>query len=269
MEEKKPVRNYLWRFVAAEVRKIYDFGFPQVASLVMFLAIYLFVIQIYYFERVAWHWSIPNAYYAVPLLFYVTWGRTILLFLFLVAFSVYCVTVESQYGMIRVLCAQPLARWQYVVGKYTAIQLHVVLLTATYVLCLLIWATLQSGLRGFTFDQALSLFGMFTRVLIYSLGVSSISISIALLRKTMISALVTAAFAFFALALLTMYRSLEFGKYYFVRYYFSAMENLPFPSKADPFPMYPFNLFCVVTLGTCLLFFLPPLLYFHFRDITE
>ncbi len=268
MESPSPTRNYFWRFVVAEVRKIYDFGFPQVASLGMFLAIYLFVIQLYYVEGVAEHWSIPNAYYAVPLLFYVTWGRTILLFLFLVAFSVYCVTVESQYGMIRVLCAQPLARWQYVVGKYAAIQCHIVLLTATYVVCLFIWATLQSGLRGFTFDQGLSLFGLYTRVLIYSLGVSSISISIALLRRTMISALVTAAFAFFALALLTMYRSLEFGRYYFVRYYFSAMENLPFPFKAD-FPLYPFNLFCVVTLVTCLIFFLPPLLYFHFRDITE
>jgi len=268
MESPKPVRSYFWRFVVAEVRKIYDFGLPQAASLVMFLAIYMFVIQIYYVEGVAWHWSIPNAYYAVPLLFYVTWGRTILLFLFLVAFSVYCVTVESQYGMIRVLCAQPLARWQYVVGKYAAIQCHIVLLTATYVLCLFFWATLQSGLRGFTIYHSLALFGMFTRVLIYSLGVSSISISIALLRRTMISALVSAALAFIWLGLLTMYRSLEFGKYYFIRYYFAAMENLPFPFKAD-FPMYPFNLFWVVTLVTCLIFFLPPLLYFHFRDITE
>jgi ABC-type transport system involved in multi-copper enzyme maturation permease subunit len=268
MESPRPMRNYFWRFVVAEVRKIYDFGFPQIASLVMFLAIYLFVFQLFYVEGVTEHWPVPNAYYAVPLLFYATWGKTILIFMFLAAFSVYCVTVESQYGMIRVLCAQPLARWQYVVGKHAAISCHVVLLTASYVLSLFIWATVQAGLRGFTFDQGLSLYGFFSRVLIYSLGVSCISISIALLRKTMISALVTTAFAFFGLALLTMYRSLEFGQYHFVRYYFAAMENLPFPFKWD-FPTYPFHTFCLVTLVTCLIFFLPPLLYFQLRDITE
>lgn len=268
MESPRPVRSYFWRFVVAEVRKIYDFRFPQIASVLMFLAIYLFVIQIYYVEGVAEHWPVPNAYYAVPLLFYATWGKTILIFLFLAAFSVYCVTVESQYGMIRVLCAQPLARWQYVVGKYAAISCHVVLLTATYVISLLIWSTVQAGLRGFTLDQGLSLFDFFSRVLIYSLGVSWISVSVALLRRTMISALVTTGFAFFGMGLLTMYRSLEFGQYHFVRYYFVAMENLPFPFKPN-FPMYPYNTFCLVTLVTCLIFFLPPLLYFQLRDITE
>ncbi len=268
MEAQRPIRHYFWRFVVAEVRKIYDFGFPQIASVVMFLAIYIFVFQIYYVEDLRNHWPTPNAYFVVPLLFYATWGKTILIFAFLAAFSVYCVTVESQYGMIRVLCAQPLARWQYVVGKYAAISCHVILLTATYVLSLFIWATVQAGLRGFTFDQGLSLFDFFSKVLIYSLGVSWISVSVALLRRTMISALVTTCFAFIGLGLLTTYRSLEFGQYHFVRYYFIALENLPFPFKPNV-PMYPYNTFCLVTLITCLIFFLPPLLYLQFRDITE
>ncbi len=264
----QPARNYFWRFVVAEVRKIYDFRFPQIASVFMFLAIVLFVYQLFYLERVAEHYAVPNAYYAVPLLFYVTWGKTLLIFLFLVAFSVYCVTVESQYGMIRVLCAQPLARWQYVAGKYGAILCHVVWLTVTYVISLLIWGAVQSGVRGITADQVLSLFVMFSRVLIYALGISWISISVALLRRTMISALVTTSGAFFALGLLTMYRSLDFGKYYFIRYYFMGLEYLPMPFRSD-FPKYPFTTFCWVTLITCALFALPPLLYFQLRDITE
>jgi ABC-type transport system involved in multi-copper enzyme maturation permease subunit len=268
METQRPVRSFLWRFIAAEVRKIYDFGFPQIASLVIFLAIYLFVSQLFYVERAAEHWPVRNAYYAVPLLFYATWGKTLFLFLFFVAFSVYCVTVESQYGMIRVLCAQPLARWQYVAGKYAAILIHVVLLTATYGVSLLIWGTVQAGLHGITLDQMLNLFDLFSRALIYALGASWISISVALLRKTMISALVTTAGVFIALGLLTMYRSLEFGKYYFIRYYFMGLENLPMPFRYE-FPRYPFTTFCWVTLVTCLLFSLPPLLYFRSRDITE
>ncbi len=268
MEAKKPVRNYFWRFVVAEVRKIYDFRFPQIASLFLFLAIVLFVYQIFYVEHVTEHYAVPNAYFAVPLLFHVTWGKTLLLFLFLVAFGVYCVTVESQYGMVRVICAQPLKRWQYVAGKHVAILCHIVFLTVIYVASLLFWGAVQSGLRGIAGDQVLSLFVMFSRVLIYSLGVASISVSVALLRKTMISALITAGGVFFGLALLTTYRSMEWGKYYFVRYYFMGLEYLPMPFKFG-FPAYPFPTFCWVTLATCLIFFLPALLYFQFRDITE
>jgi len=110
MQSTQPVRGYFWRFVLAEVRKIYDFRFLQIASVVIFLATVLFVYQIFYIVGVTERYSVPNAYYAVPLLFYVTWGKTLLIFLPLVAFSVYCVTVESQFGMIRVLCAQPLER---------------------------------------------------------------------------------------------------------------------------------------------------------------
>jgi len=155
-----------------------------------------------------------------------------------------------------------------VAGKYAAILCHVVLLTVFYVVSPLIWGTAQAGLRGITLDQVLSLFVMFSSVLIYALGVSAISISVALLRKTMISALVTAAGAFFALGLLTMYRSLEFGKYYFVRYYFMGLENLPMPFRFE-FPKYPFSTFCWVTLATCLIFLLPALLYLYRRDITQ
>jgi ABC-type transport system involved in multi-copper enzyme maturation permease subunit len=265
---QNPTRGFFWRFVVAEVQKIYDFRFPQITSLFFFLGMILFVYQIFYVERVAERYAVPNAFYAVPLLFYVTWGKTMFLFLFLVAFSVYCVTVESQYGMIRVLCAQPLTRWQYVVGKYAAIQCHIVLLTATYFLSLLFWGGVQTGVRGITAEQALSLFLMFGRVLIYSLGVSWISISVALLRRTMISALVTAVGTFIALLAMNMYRSLEFGKYYFLRYYLMGMENLPMPFRMD-FPKYPFTTFCWVTLVTCLIFAVPPFLYFQFRDITE
>jgi ABC-type transport system involved in multi-copper enzyme maturation permease subunit len=268
MESPRPSRNYFWRFVVAEVRKIYDFRFPQIASVFLFLSIVLFVYQIFYVEHVTERYAVPNAYYAVPLLFYVTWGKTLLIFLFLVAFGVYCVTVESQYGMIRALCAQPLKRWQYVAGKHAAILCHVVFLTVIYVVSLLFWGTVQAGVRGITGNQVLSLFVMFSRVLIYSLGVASISVSVALLRKTMISALIAAGGVFFGLGLLTTYRSLEFGKYYFVRYYFMGLEHLPMPFKFD-FPVYPFATFCWVTLGTCLIFFLPALLYIQFRDITE
>ncbi len=84
----------------------------------------------------------------------------------------------------------------------------------------------------------------------------------------MMSALVTAGGAFIALALLTTYRSLEWGRYYFIRYYFMGQENLPMPFKFE-FPRYPFSTFCWVTLVTCLIFFVPSLLYMHFRDITE
>ena len=261
-------RNYFWRFIVAEVRKIYDFHFPQIAAVGTFLAVYLFVIQLYYLEQVPMHVRVPNAYYAVTLLYYVTWGKVLFIFLFLVAFSVYCVTVESQYGMIRVLCAQPLTRWQYVAGKYAAVLCHVVWFIVAYMVSLLIWGVVQSGVHGITVDQILNLVVMFCCVLIYALGVAWISVSMALLRKTMISALVTATGAFVALGLMTTLRSLEWGKYYFIRYYFMGLENLPMPFKFD-FPRYPFSMFCWVTLITCLIFALPPFLYFQFRDITE
>jgi ABC-type transport system involved in multi-copper enzyme maturation permease subunit len=268
MIDTQPTRDFFWRYVVAEVRKIYDFRFPQISSVFIFLAVFLFVIQIYYVEHVPLHRPVPNAYYAVTLLYYVTWSQALLIFLFFAAFSVYCVTVESQYGMVRVLCAQPLARWQYVAGKYAAILCHVALLATTYVISLLIWGVVQSGVRGMTLDQWLSLLVMYSCVLIYTLAIAWISISVALLRKTMISSLVAVAGTFAGLGLMTTYRSLEWGKYYFIRYYFMGLENLPMPFRFE-FPRYPFTTFCLVTLATCLIFAVPPLLYFHFRDITE
>lgn len=255
------------RFVAAEFRKIFAFRMALYSYAFIFATTFLYMTYVYYVEELPKHLSVTSAYAILPLLFFATW-KSLLLHMFVVAFAVHCVTVESQYGMIRVVAAQPLKRSEYVFGKYVAVSAHVALIAGVYLASLAFWSVAYSNSLGVTADHLGNLARFSLRIVLLMLGVAWISISISFLCRTQMSALVIAGISFMTLGLLTTWRAQTLGQYHFVRHFMAPLREVPMPYRLD-FPWYPLPTFLWVTLVTCAVFLLPALLHFQRRDITE
>jgi len=266
-DDRSRVSSPFRRFVAAEFRKIFAFRMAQYSYAFIFATTYLYMTYVYYVEELPKHLSVTSAYAILPLLFFATW-KSLLLHMFVVAFSVHCVTVESQYGMIRVVAAQPLTRSEYVFGKYLAISAHVALIAGVYLASLAFWSVAYGDSLGVTAEHFGALARFSLRIVLLMIGVAWISVSIALLCRTQMSALVIAGISFMTLGLLTTYRAQTLGQYHFVRHFMAPLGEVPMPYRFE-FPWYPLATFLWVTLATCAAFLLPALFHFHRRDITE
>ena len=192
----------------------------------------------------------------------------------MLAFAAFWATVDSQYGMVRVGCCQPLARAELLLGKWCGIGAHIVLFSVALVLSELFWTTIYSGLRGigvadgvrvarFTFDLA---------VLIVAISV--VAMAAASFRRTLGSGIVTALLAFILLAFMTMLPfDLVSPRLILLRYFFYPLQDLPaqISRRGDsPYLRPPFlTSFYSVALATPVLFAVPAALYFRKRDIVE
>lgn len=136
----------LARQVGAEFRKIAAARMTLVFVLALPAGTYLFAYELYHVERMVDHMPVPNAYHSLAVLFFASW-KTLLFQLALTAFAAFWTTLDSQYGMIRVACSQPVSRSTYLLGKWLGIGGHVVLLSAV-VLCPLVWSAVYTGFRG-------------------------------------------------------------------------------------------------------------------------
>jgi ABC-type transport system involved in multi-copper enzyme maturation permease subunit len=263
----------LARQAGAEFRKIAAARMTLVFLLALPAGTYLFAFDLYHVERAAERIALPNLFDAVPLLFFASW-KAMLFQLALVAFAAFWTTLDSQYGMIRVACSQPVSRSTYLLGKWLGIGGHVVILSAVYVLCHLLWGALYAGFRGMGPAEWTALARFAAEALAFALALTWVGMAAASFRRTVGSGIVTAVMAFVLLALMTMLPfSLVPPRFVFMRYFFFSLGELP-----NPWPNYrdsPFvrvrsdaEFWTMVPL-TPLLLSVAALLHFRRRDITE
>ncbi|HSD67269.1 MAG TPA: hypothetical protein VLF95_11240 [Vicinamibacteria bacterium] len=263
----------LGRQAGAEFRKIAAARMTMAFLLALPVGTYLFAFELYHVEGAADRLSVPDVLHAVPMLFFASW-KTLLFQAALVSFAAFWTTLDSQYGMIRVACAQPVSRTTYLVGKWLGIGAHVVILSAVYVLCHGLWGSLYSGLGGTGLVQWTALARFAIEVLAFSLALAWVGMAAASFRRTVGSGIVIAVMAVVVLALMTMLPfDLVPPRLVFMRYFFFPLGELPnpWPGEHDsPFVrVRTLSQFWTIVPLTPLLLSVAALLRFRRRDITE
>jgi ABC-type transport system involved in multi-copper enzyme maturation permease subunit len=234
---------------------------------------YLFAFELYHVERAGDRLGLPDLVHAVPLLFFASW-KTLLFQAAVVAFAAFWTTLDSQYGMIRVACAQPVSRATYLVGKWLGIGGHVLILSAVYVLCHGLWGALYSGLGGMGLPQWTALARFAIQAVVFSLALAWIGMAAASFRRTVGSGIVIAVMGVVVLTLMMMLPfELVPPRFVFMRYFFFPLGELPNPWPGEhesPFVrVRTLSEFWTVVPATPLVLSLAALVHFRRRDITE
>jgi ABC-type transport system involved in multi-copper enzyme maturation permease subunit len=263
------------RFAAmsrAEFLKIWASRIPLVILVALPLGTYLFVLELYTVEGMADRIH-GNALDVLPILFYATW-KTLMFQMAMLTFAAFWGTVDSQYGMIRVACSQPMSRFEYVLGKWSAIMAHVTIFATMLVASELAWTGIYSGMRGIRAGDVVAMARFGAEVATFTVAFTSIGMAAASFRRTVGSGIVTAIMSFIFLAFMTVLSFKVIAPQWVLMRYFSfALGELknPFPASGDsPFiRAQSLAEFYRVALVTPLLFMLPALVYFRNRDIVE
>lgn len=262
----------LARQAGAEFRKIAAARMTLAFLLALPVGTYLFAFEFYHVERAADRLPVPDVLHAVPMLFFASW-KTLLFQAALVAFAAFWTTLDSQYGMIRVACAQPVSRSVYLVGKWLGVGGHVVILSTVYVLCHGLWGALYAGFGGMGVVQWAALARFAIEVLAFSLALAWIGMAAASFRRTVGSGIVIAVMAVVVLALMTMLPfDLVPPRLVFMRYFFFPLGELPNPWPGHDSPFVRVRTmaeFGAIVPSTPLLLSVAALLHFRRRDITE
>jgi ABC-type transport system involved in multi-copper enzyme maturation permease subunit len=263
------------RFVAiarADFLKIWASRIPLVILVALPLGTYLFVLELYKVERFTDRVQ-GNAFDALPILSFTIW-KTAMFQMAMLTFAAFWATVDSQYGMIRVACTQPISRLEYVLGKWCGIMAHVTIFTAMLIASELAWTGIYSGIRGIQAREVAAVARFAVEVATFVVAITSIGMAVASCRRTVGSGIVTAVMSFIFLAVMTMlsFRVIA-PQFVLMRYFSFAFGELknPFPTYADsPFiRVHSVAEFYGIALATPVLFMLPALLYFRKRDIVE
>lgn len=261
----------LSNLIAAEVAKIYAFRISLIAYASIPVFLLLFVVQLFYFEHLSSHLGSVTVAEIIPYLFFASW-KPILFQLFIIVFSAYCVAVDSQYGMIRVSCTQPVRRVEYLFGKCIAIEFHVATLALAYVASLFLWGCVCSDFRDWS-KAIVPVLWVAIRTIIFSVGLSTCMVAISSLRKTLLTALVSSCVLFACFALLTtLPLRFHLEQALLLRYFFYPISGIlprDWPISAFPMQNAPFRQFALVSFGTAIMCLIPAAITFHFRDISE
>jgi ABC-type transport system involved in multi-copper enzyme maturation permease subunit len=257
----------------AEFLKIWASKIPLVIVVALPAGTYLFILELYHVERMSDHLAIGNAVQALPLVFKATWS-TLLFQAAMLTFAAFWATVDSQYGMIRVGCCQPLTRTEYLLGKWSGISAHIVLFSIALVLAEVMWTGIYSGFRGVGAGDGVRVARFALELAVLIVAISVVAMAAASCRRTVGSGIVTALMAFILLAVMTM---LPFDvlspRFILLRYFFYPLQGLAVPMSAgadSPFRRPDFlTSFYAVAVATPLLFAVPAALYFRSRDIVE
>ena len=257
----------------AEFLKVWASRIPLVILLALPVGTYLFVFELYHVERMGDHLHIANALDALPLVLFAAW-KTLLFQAAMLTFAAFWTTVDSQHGMVRVACCQPVTRVEYLLGKWCGITAHVVIFTIVLVVSGLVWTGIYSGLRGVRGQDAASLARFTVDLVMLTVALTSVAMATASLRRTVGAGIVVALMAFILLAFMTMLPfDLVPPRLVLMRYFFFPLGELrdPFPATADSLfhRLHSVADFCRVAVATPLLFVLPAVVYFRKRDIVE
>jgi ABC-type transport system involved in multi-copper enzyme maturation permease subunit len=257
----------------AEFLKIWASKIPLVILVALPVGTYLFILELYHVEWAGERLAIENAVQALPLVFKATWA-TLLFQAAMLTFAAFWTTVDSQYGMIRVGCCQPVTRIEYLLGKWWGIGAHIALFSTALVVSELAWTGLYSGFRGIGAADVASVALFAADLSVLVLAISFVAMAASSLRRTVGSGIVTALMAFIMLAVMTMLPfDLLSPRFILLRYFFYPLQDLParfFPGGDSPFTRPPFlTSFYAVAGATPVLFAVPALVYFSRRDIVE
>jgi len=264
------------RFAAvfrAEFTKIWASRIPLVILLAVPALNYLFVFELYHAERVTEHMPIKNLLDTMPIVFFGMW-KTVLFQAAMLTFSAFWTTVDSQYGMIRVGCCQPVSRVEYLLGKWCGISAYVAIFTVGFAAAQVAWTGLYSGFHGVGAAGVGSLVMFTLELTVLMVAVSSATMAAASFRRTVGSGIVTALLAFIFLAIMTMLPfRLVSPRFILFRYFSFPLGELPnpYPTAADS-PYHRIHSmvdFLRVAIATPFLFIIPAVLYFRKRDIVE
>lgn len=257
----------------AEFLKMWASRIPLIIILAIPAGMYLFVFELYHVERIASHLRIENAFDALPLLAFTVW-KTMFLQAAVLLFAAFWTTVDSQYGMIRVVCCQPITRLEYLLGRACAGTLHIASFVVAFVGSLVAWAGIYSGFRGVRVQDVLSLVPFTIELTTFVVALGAIAAAVASARRTVGSGIVAGLIAFILLALMTTIPFDVFPpRFVFMRYFFFASGELRnvFPNERDAPWVRVFSEwdFYRTVLLTPVAFVLPAAIYFWRRDIVE
>ncbi len=257
----------------AEFLKIWASRIPQVILVALPVGTYLFVVELYHVERMGEDPAIGNAVQALPLVFFATW-KTLLFQAAMLTFAAFWATLDSQYGMLRVGCCQPLTRTELILGRWCGIGAHIVLFSVALVASELMWTAVYSGWRGVGASDAVRVARFAFELAVLVAAISVVAMAAASCRRTVGSGIVTALMAFILLAFMTMLPfDLVPPRLVLFRYFFYPLQELAAPSFAgadSPFRRPEFlTSFYAVALVTPLLAAVPAVAYFSRRDIVE
>ncbi|MGO8735892.1 MAG: ABC transporter permease [Terriglobia bacterium] len=265
--------SYLLPFIRAEVAKLWALPIVRLAVAISPIAMYLFVAEVYHIDKLPLHASVRNLFDSLPWILFDAW-KTWFLQMFIVSLAAYAASVESQYGMIRLLCAQPLSRAEYVLGKGVAISIYVTALTLVFLGSAVAWAALYSGMRGVSWADLNHLALSTLAFVIFAQALGWIAYSLGLLRRTIGESLITAFGFFILLTFAGAFCSDRMKPYFLVRYIFFPWKYFPrlsseLRSMASLYSSSTFLDLFLVALITSGLAFAAGYVSFVRRDITE
>jgi len=255
--------------------KIWAFRIPHFAALILCIATYLFVLGVYHaggFNTYLENDQLRSAFYTFVVIFLGT-PLNFYFPVFVVAFSIFCVSVESQYGMIRILASQPLSRTQYILAKGAAISFHVAQLSLVSLLAQFCCALVYSSQVGITSNRVgrLILFSLGT--IFFSLALCWMAMAAALLARTLTGGIIIAFASWIGFFSITLALPESLKHFMFVRYWIFPLVQMvsgePLTWLKDlPRGLTLLGFLGVVTLSTAMIC-LPAFCYFRRRDITE
>jgi len=262
--------------VRAECRKIWVSHVPLAFLASTVVVASLFALDLYHFEGMrGGAYAKRAAMDVLPILVFATW-KTLLLPAALIAFCAFWTTLDSQYGMIRVGCSQPLSRTQYLAGRWLALSAYVLLFGVAFVLVQLAWVAVGSGLSGVGAADLARVVRFSLETLAFLLALAWVTIAVASLRRTVGGGIVTAYLVVIGLAFMTMLpHDLVPPRLVLMRHFFFPLQEFVDPFAAEGYRDTPFARaytradFWLVVLATPFAFLVPALLYFRRRDITE
>ncbi len=256
---------------AAEFRKIGASRVPLAFLLAIPALTYVFVFELYHVEHADQHLHGRNAGDVLPLLYFST-TRTLLFQAAVVAFAAFWATVDSQYGMIRVACAQPLGRVEYLIAKWCGILCHVLLFSMALIASHVAWPALYSGVGGMDAGAWLPVARFSLESLLFTAALAVVAMATASCRRTVGAGLVTAVLAVIGLALMTLVPwDVLAPRFVFMRYFFFPLGEFPNPFQGDsPFVrVHSMRDFLTTVLATPAVLAAFAVAYFARRDITE
>jgi ABC-type transport system involved in multi-copper enzyme maturation permease subunit len=233
---------------------------------------FIVVFELFHVEQVGARLELDHALDAFPLLFVTVW-KMMIFHVAVLAFAAFWTTVDSQYGMVRVVGAQPISRLEYLLGKWSGVLAHVAIQAGGLVLSVLGWAVLYCGVGGIGWADATRFLLFSLELIVFTVATGAVGLASASFRRTVGSGIVTAVMAFIGLSIMmTLPFDVFPPRFVFVRYLFFPVQEFPNPFPGDDslfVRLYSHSDFALAVVGTPLILAIPAVLYFRRRDITE
>jgi ABC-type transport system involved in multi-copper enzyme maturation permease subunit len=258
--------------IRAEFLKIWAMRFPRYGGAGLIVFIGLITYELFAGEHLAGHVHCTSALTLMPYLIMATWGNLFVIPLYLMGLAAYCMSIDSQYGMIRVGCSQPLSRVGYIASKSIAILLHSALFVSAYFFLLLVVSAIAGRSITAPYTEVAPILASYLQLLIFCVSFAWLVAGAALFRHTLLESFVSAILVIVALVWLNM-MPMHFGlnPYLLLRYYLYPVSSILRKEWLANFPNLenPLWQFLLTMIATPAIVWGLALARFVRRDITE